>query len=127
MGHVLRMGLLTIAGAVVAVCGTFVHAATVRPAGLPVPYGLVLALLGVAALLVLAQLTARSRFGTAVIAAGWLVPVILLSQTRPTGDVVIVGDPRGLAFVFGGVVLAGVAVGLPNQGRRNSGTDGRLG
>jgi Family of unknown function (DUF6113) len=127
VGHVLRVGLLAAAAVVVAVCGAFVHTATVRPAGVPVPYGLVLALLGVAALLVLAQLSARSRIGKGAVAAGWLVPVVLMSQPSRAGDVVIAGDIRGLVYLFGGVILIGVAVGLPNLRRSDNGADGRVG
>ena len=127
MGQLLRVGLLTLAAAVVAVCGTFVHLSIARPAGLAVPYGLMLALLGVAALVILAQAAARSRIGKGVIAAGWLLPVIVLTQTTGAGDVVIVGDIRGLSYLFGGVILLGVAIGLPNRPIANGGAEGRVG
>lgn len=133
MRQVLRVGLLTIVAAVVGVCGSFVHAATARPAGLPIPYGLVLALLGVASVLVLAQQIAAGRLGKGVVAAGWLLPVMLLSLTSPAGDIVVASDARGLGYLFGGVILVGVAVGLPGRRRvdrrRNvsGGVDARLG
>lgn len=129
MGRVIRTAGLTLSAVAVAVAGAFMHAATARPGGVPVPYGLVLALLGLAALLWLAHLGSRSRLGLVVVAAGWLLPVVALSLSRPAGDVVITGNARGLTFLFGGVVLVGLAVGIPvrPQPSDDGGDGGSLG
>lgn len=129
MGRVLRVAGLTLVAVLVGVSGAFVHAATARPGGLPVPYGLVLALLGLAALLVLARSLVRSRPGTAAVTAGWLLPVVALAQGRPAGDVVIPADWRGMTLLFGGVLLVAVGLGIPVRPRspQDSGDDRRLG
>jgi hypothetical protein len=129
MVRVIRVAALVLIAVVVAVAGAFVHAATARMGPVPLPYGLVLALLGLAALLWLTHAAARTRLGTALVAAGWLLPVVVLAQGRAAGDVVIPGDPRGLAFLLGGVLLIGVALGVPVKRRLSDagGDGGRLG
>jgi hypothetical protein len=117
VGRVIRTAGLTLVAVVVAVTGAFIHAAMARPAGVPMPYGLVLALLGLAAVLWLAHSGSDSRLSLIVVAAGWLLPVVALTQSRPAGDLVIPGDARGLTFLFGGVVLVGLALGIPVRAR----------
>jgi hypothetical protein len=109
----LRISGLTIVGVLVGVTGAFIHSAAVDVGPVSVPYGLVLAVVGVAALLVMAHLVARTRVGVGAVAAGWLLPVVVLSQARPAGDVVIASDTIGMVFLFGGVVLVGLGLGLP--------------
>ena len=62
----------------------------------------------------------RSRWATALPAVLWLVVVIGFSVGRPEGDVVLPGNVRGLALLFGGAAAAayGVAKALPPPGRR---------
>jgi FtsH-binding integral membrane protein len=96
-----------------AVAGAFVHLATVQVNGFGLPYGLVIALAGLIGLLALAQASAGSRIEKVLVAAAWLVPVFVLSQGRPAGDLVIAADARGLVLLYGGVALIGFAVGLP--------------
>jgi FtsH-binding integral membrane protein len=129
MVRVMRVATLVLVAVVVAVAGAFVHAATARIGPFPLPYGLVLALLGLAALLWLAHAAARTRLGTVLVAAGWLLPVVVLAQGRAAGDVVIQGDVRGLAFLLAGVVFIGVALGVPVKRRLSDagGDCGRLG
>lgn len=106
---------LTVLAPVVAVAGTFVHAAMVRIDTVPVPYGLVLASAGLAGVLLLAHKAARARLGVVPVATAWLLPVWLLAQERPAGDVVIANSWVGLTYLFTGVVLIGVGVGLPQR------------
>lgn len=106
---------LTGLSAVAAIAGTFVHAGIVHAGTIPVPYGLVLALSGLAAVLLLTYKTARSRLGVVPVASAWLLPVWLLAQERPAGDVVIANGWAGLTYLFTGVVLIGVGVGLPQR------------
>lgn len=111
----LALASLTVLAPVVAIAGTFVHAAMVRTGTIPVPYGLVLALGGLAAVLLLAHQAARGRLGVVPVAAAWLLPVWLLAQDRSAGDVVITNGWVGLTYLFTGVVFVGVAVGLPQR------------
>nr|WP_246400560.1 DUF6113 family protein [Jiangella mangrovi] len=94
---------------VVAVCGAFVHR-------WQNPVGLILAIGGAAGVAILARACARSRFGLAVIAMLWLVPVIVLSRPRNSA-VVIQGDEFGLVFLFGGTVCLAVILGMGVEAR----------
>lgn len=111
----LALAGLTMLSAVVAVAGTFVHAGVVHAGTMPIPYGLFLALAGLASVLLLVHRTARGRLGVVPVATAWLVPVWLLAQERPAGDVVIADGWVGLTYLFAGVVLIGVGVGLPRH------------
>jgi hypothetical protein len=111
--RVLAVTLLVALAGIVGVCATFVHASRVDVLGRAVPAGLLIAVSGTAAVLVLGHRVARTRWGTAAVAAGWLLPVLLLSLPRPEGDVVVTEDRAGVTFVVTGVVLAGLAVGMP--------------
>lgn len=111
----LALAGLTVLSVVVAVAGTFVHAGMVYAGTIPIPYGLVLALAGLTAVLLLVHRTARGRLGVVPVATAWLLPVWLLAQERPAGDVVISNGWAGLTYLFTGVVLIGAGVGLPRR------------
>ncbi len=106
---------LTALSIVVAVAGTFAHGRMAHIDTVPVPYGLVLALLGLAAVLLLAHETAHSRLGVVPVATAWLLPVWLLAQERPAGDVVIASGWPGLTYLYAGVILIGVGIALPQR------------
>ena len=110
--HALALG----AGALAGVLGSFVHA--LRTAGLP--GGLLCALALSVAVFATARLAVGGRSGAAAAAAGWLLPVLLLSAPRPEGDLVVAGSGPGYGWLLGGTVLAGLAIGLPS-GRRDDG------
>jgi hypothetical protein len=101
---------------VAAVCACFVHPTTVTFATLRLPVGLALALGGTAGVLAMGTLLSRTRWGSGAVATAWLVTVVMLALPRPEGDVVIAQDAVGLTFLAVGVVLVGVAVGLPAGG-----------
>lgn len=116
--HALAVAALLPVSVAAAVCGAFVHLLVVRIGPVPLPVGLVLAVGGAAAVLLVGNLTARSRWGSGLVATAWVLTVLLLSLPRPEGDLVIAQDVAGVVFVLAGVVLAGVSVGLPAGGLR---------
>lgn len=127
MIRIARTAALCVAAAVTAAAGAFVHPSTARVAGVDVPYGVALALSGLGALLMLGHTWARSRVDKIVVATAWLVPMILLSQQRGAGDLVVAADLPGLIFLYGGLVLVGVAVGMPvPRPSQDAGTDGEV-
>jgi hypothetical protein len=82
-----------------------------RIGGVPVPLSIPVA---VAVNLLLVTGTHRltgSRVAAVLPAVVWLVVVLPASQQRPEGDVVLIGDWRGLAFLMLGVLAAALAVG----------------
>ncbi|HEU4543116.1 MAG TPA: DUF6113 family protein [Jiangellaceae bacterium] len=124
MSQVARTAGLCIVAAVSAVAAAFVHLSRVRIGVVHVPYGLGLALAGLAAVMVLAHARARSRLDKILVAAAGLVPVFVLSQERGAGDVVIAAGMRGLVFLYGGVMLVGIFVALPTmRQRQDTGVD----
>ncbi len=95
------LGLVAVA---VAVAGSYLH----RWAS---PAGIVLAVGGAVGVGILARVCARSRFGLAVIAMLWVVPVLVLSGQPAGADRVILNDEHGLVFLFGGTVGLAVVLG----------------
>jgi hypothetical protein len=96
-----------------AVWGAFLvplHVGTV-----PVPVSVVIAL----APLVLGRAAGRlyGRPGAAAAGLVWFAVVVLLAAKRPEGDLVVPGDPTGLAFLLVGTTCAALAVG-GTPGRR---------
>ncbi|MGH3318484.1 MAG: DUF6113 family protein [Nocardioidaceae bacterium] len=103
--RVLGLVAVGLLGAVTGVAGLFVSRMDVQVSGVPVPYGLVLAI--VAATLVFRL--GRSTLGPGGAVAGvvgWLVPVVAALWPRPEGDIVVGGDGFGAGFVLLGVMSA---------------------
>lgn len=104
----LLAGLLAL-GLVFGLFAAFAHG--VRAGGLPV--GLVLTLAGLGALLVAAGVVVGRRGAVGAVFGGWVVSVLILSQPRSEGDLVIAADGSGYGYLLGGLVLAGCASALP--------------
>lgn len=96
---------LAVIGLVTGVSGAFVHSLA-RPLGLALAIGAVVALMHVC------RHVLRSRVGMAVVAVLWLAPVLVLSGSRPEGDVVVQGDIPGLMLIFGGAAALGISLGM---------------
>ncbi|RBY85324.1 hypothetical protein [Blastococcus sp. TF02A-26] len=82
-----------------------------RIGGFPVPLSIPVAM---AVNLLLVTWTHRltgSRVAAVLPALVWLVVVVPASQQRSEGDVLLIGDWRGLAFLLLGVLGASLAVG----------------
>ncbi|WP_328536887.1 DUF6113 family protein [Streptomyces sp. NBC_00344] len=91
-------GLLVL-GALTGVAGALVQAGWL-------PGGLVLALLGAAAVFYGGRTVTGTGIGVAAPALGWLVAVILLTATRPEGDFVFGAGVGSYVFLLGGMVAA---------------------
>jgi hypothetical protein len=113
------------AGAVAGLLGSFAH--RYAPYGLPA--GLCLAVGLTAAVYATAGLGTRSRLVVGAAVAGWLLAVLPLTVRRPEGDLVVAQSWLGLVWLFGGVLLAGLALGWPydllgrDEPRSGSGPD----
>lgn len=96
--------------------GAFAH--PMRPdIGVRVPLGLLLALLCIGGIVVSAGVVTRSRIGAGVPALGWAACVLLLTQPRADGDLLIAATGLGYAYLLGGLVTLGALVCLPYRGR----------
>lgn len=116
-----HLGLVLLAP-IVGVCGVLVHRHEVAVGPVRLPWGLLLALAGVVALVVVLHLQAASRWGLAVAGLGWAAPVLLMSMSTSSGDLLMTQEAASLVFVFGGVVPIGIGVGLSPRGRRRAPT-----
>ncbi|MGA7688974.1 MAG: hypothetical protein WCA29_07060 [Jiangellales bacterium] len=109
VGLVLLVALAAVAGAVAG----FVHRATLDVLGVAVPVGMVAALGALTGLALLARLLGRSRTAVALVGAAFAVPVLVLSQFRPEGDLVIAEDVWGLTLIGGTALVVTVGVVVP--------------
>jgi hypothetical protein len=81
-----------------------------RVLGVPLPFGLVLAIVA-ATLLFWQARQLRGLAGAAAAAVGWGVPVVIGLWPRPEGDIVFAADAFGLGYICLGVVAAAWNVG----------------
>ena len=104
--RVLNAALLAIAGAVTAALMTFGHQASATVAGIPLPWGLVVALIGVTAALIGVRLLASRRatiwFGVGVVGA-----IIVLALPGPGGSILI---PNGVAGMIWALAPSFIAI-----------------
>jgi hypothetical protein len=109
-------GLLIIVGALLALVGTFQHGRLnlVLSGGggtfSRLPVGALLIIFVTGGLCWLAGWGMRSRLAAVVLGVTWLVVSYLFSMPRPGGDVLIAGDLAGGVYLYGGLILAGIAM-----------------
>lgn len=99
------LALCAAAGLLVGLLGTTAH----RVAS---PWGLVVALLAVAAAAVMSRALGEG-LGLAAYAGALLLVTQLMSQVRPGGDVVVASDGLGHTWLFGSVLTCAVVAFLP--------------
>lgn len=95
-------------GAVVAMAGLLAHRDAARLGAVPLPWGLVLALLAAFAVVVAAGSLAGAS-AAALAAGGWVVCVLLALRGRPEGDFLMAADALGQIFTWGGMVTVAAA------------------
>ncbi len=81
-----------------------------RVLGLPIPVGVLIAGVGSLMLGVLASTAVGSRRGAVAAACGWIAVVLLLSQRRAEGDLIVTGDALGVAFLVTGLLSWALAM-----------------
>jgi hypothetical protein len=111
-GRGLAYLVLAVAGGLVGAAGSFVQARVVHLGPVPLPVGLVIALAGCTGLFVGGACLMRGRAGAAVPAVPWLLAVLLLSNSRPEGDVVLPQALTAYGYLFLGALLAALATAL---------------
>lgn len=107
-------------GVVYGTVGTVAHTLSVSPFGFPLPYGLVLGLLGVLALLVGLRLVIAERMPSVAAGIGVVGIVALFSFSSPGGSVLITQGVVGLVWLFGVPLLAAVVLAWPRLPERSS-------
>ncbi len=108
LGTAVLVLLAFAAGAVAA----FVHRTTVEVLGIGVPVGLLAGIGALVGLVLLARMVGGSRLAVLLVAAAFAVPVLVLSQFRLEGDLVVAEDAFGLTLLGGTalVITAGLVV-----------------
>jgi hypothetical protein len=77
-----------------------------------VPVSVLVAVASTAGLIMLAWLAVRSVALAAIPFVIWVVTVLVLSQARPEGDVLLPGGQTGVVYVVYATMLGGFAAGL---------------
>ncbi|HEY2793684.1 MAG TPA: DUF6113 family protein, partial [Micromonosporaceae bacterium] len=87
--------------------------------GVPVPVGVLIAIVGNLVLGIGGAWGTGSRVVPAVTGLVWLVVAFVLGTTRPEGDIVVSGSGwLGVSYLFLGAGAAAVAIGVGPQGLR---------
>ena len=103
-----------VVGGVYGVACTIAHAYTVGP----VQVGLILAVVGIVALLVALRTLTGDRWAALAAGAGAVATTLLFSGTGPGGSVVVPGGPLGVVWSIAVPVLSVAVVAWPDL-RRN--------
>lgn len=111
----LGTGVLLVVAFAAGSVAAFVHRTTVQVLGVDVPLGLLVAGGALVGLVLLARLVGRSRVAVLLVGTAFAVPVLVLSQFRPEGDLVVAEDAFGLTLLGATalVITAGVVVPFP--------------
>jgi hypothetical protein len=113
-----------IAGLLVGTLGTFKHRAGVSAlTGTGVPYGLVLALAMVAAVLLALRVAFGTRLYAAAAGVGVVAAVVIFGRPGPGGSQVVLPDLVGLVWWIAPVVIALLVVVVPGRRRRTHSPD----
>lgn len=111
--------LLFVVGAIVGAVGTITHQSTVTVAGVPLPWGITVALLAYACLLVGLRLLSSHRGPALAAAAGTIATILVFTLKSVGGSVLIPDNLLGQLWVVAPIVIAAIAVAWPRlpQGR----------
>ena len=109
------MGVMVavVVGLLIGVAGAFVQSQRTFVGSLTVPWGVPLTLATLVLTMRAAVAITRRRIEAAVIGACWVLVSLVLSAKSPSGDLVISAASWSVVYLFGGVVLVGLAASLP--------------
>lgn len=100
-------------GAAFGAIGTVAHQATITVAGVAIPWALVLALIGVACLLIGLRMVIGDRLVVAACAAGIVLVVFLLSLRSVGGSVLIPQSTAGVVWTVAPAIIAALVLAWP--------------
>ena len=105
--------LATVLGAFAGATLTVVHQATVTLGALVVPWGIIVALLITAAMLLGMRLVFQTRWVAAGATLGLLAVSAALAMQSLGGSVLVPANPAGYTWTFGPVLIAGIVLSWP--------------
>lgn len=113
IGATIGFGVLgTLLGAVLA----FWQAARFTVGPVTIPWGVVVAVIVLIAVIRVAVRAGGSRWAGAAVLAGWLIATIVLATRTPwAGDLIISSGTRQLIYLLAGVVAGAAAASLPRR------------
>jgi hypothetical protein len=115
--------VLVVVAVLLAVVGAFLSPSKPELVGVPVPIGVLIAIVGNLVVGLGGAWGTNTRMAPAVTGFAWLVVAFILGSNGPGGDEVVSGRGwTGIAYLFLGAVAAAVAIavgptGLPRQRR----------
>ena len=118
--RILNLVLLFIAGAILGAVGTIAHQSTVTIAGVPVPWGITVALLAYTCLLIGLRLLNAGRAQALAAALGTIVMTFLFSLKGVGGSVLIPDDLLGKIWVVAPIVIAAIVIAWPRLPQRGA-------
>ena len=118
---VLTYAGLLLAGIVLGLFGAVVMASRITVRGVVVPWGVVLSLVTVLALVRGAAWLVGSRRGAALVGLGWVLPTLAFATTNPGGDVLLPDLTRTYVYLVGSAVLVVLVGGAAAAARRGPG------
>ena len=98
-------------GAVYGLAGTIAHTFTVGW----FPLGLILAIIGTAALLLAVRLLTSDRWATLATGIGMMIATLLFSGRGPGGSVIVPDSSLGIVWTISVPILIAIVVGLPDR------------
>lgn len=102
-----------VVGVIFAGMGTVAHQSTAQLGPLEIPWGLILGLLGITALLVGLRLVLHDRVTVLFTALGMLLTIFVLSLRSTGGSVLIPEGALGLAWTMGPAIIAAIVIAWP--------------
>jgi len=116
--------IAAVCGAAIGVLFTVAHRATVPVGPVELPYGIVLGLLSVVALLTALRLLWDTRWPTVGAAVGIVAATLALSFDGPGGSVVVSADGYGWTWIIAPAVIGALAIAWPRALRRRAASGG---
>lgn len=95
------------------IAGAFLQAARALVAGMVIPWGVVLALVALIILVRAGVEVSRSRWGGWIVLVAWIAATVAFAAELPSGDLVISGGGRQMAYLLVGVVAGAAAATIP--------------
>ena len=118
--RIVNLILLFIAGAILGAVGTIAHQSTATLAGVPVPWGIIIALLAYTCLLIGLRLLNPGRAQALAAAFGTIAMTFLFSLRGIGGSVLIPDNLLGKIWVVAPIVIAAIVIAWPRLPRRES-------
>lgn len=120
MPAALRAVACALAGSATGIAGAFVQADRLILGDVVVPWGMLLAVAAVVAVVRGSVWGMGSRAGGWLAFAGWLAFTVLLATQSPSGDLAISGGGRQWTYVIACAVLGAAAASAPALQRRGA-------